>query len=89
MAKLPLFGCEEFKKALKYLGFEIDESRGKGGHALAKHHSKKSSLDQRTFITIKGDKEYYDPSFRGLLVRQTVAFGFTRDEVIAAINKFK
>lgn len=86
MPKLPVFGCRELTGACKDLGFNIDYQSGKGGHALAKHPTKNPTNDQRPFITIKGDKEYGDPNFRSSLVNQIVAFGFTREEVIEAIN---
>ncbi len=71
------------------MGFTIDESKGKGGHALAKHPTKTPTSGQRPYITIKGDKEYGDPFFRSTIVREIMAFRFTRDEVIEAINNNK
>lgn len=86
MPKLPVYGCDALKCALKSLGFEIDESRGKGGHSLGKHPTKTNGSKFRPFVTIKGDREYGDPNFRGAIVREIMAFGFTREEVINAID---
>jgi hypothetical protein len=89
MPKIPVYGCEELKRCLIVLGFTIDESLGKGGHALAKHPTKKPTHGQAPYITIRGLKEYADPNFRSTIVKQIVCFGFTRDEVIEALNRSK
>ena len=89
MPKLPVYGCSELECALKKLGFTIDKTRGKGGHSLAKHPTKTNGSKVRSFVTIKGDKEYFDPNFRSAIVNEIRAFGFTRDEVIAAIESCK
>jgi len=86
MPKLPVFGRKGLTGACKDLGFTVELDKGKGGHALAKHPTKKPTNDQRPFVTIKGDKEYHDPNFRSALVNQIVNLGFTREEVIKAIN---
>lgn len=86
MPKLPLFGSQELIKALKKLGFEIDESRGKGGHYLAKHPEIKPGHGQRPFITIRGMKEYGDPGFRSKVINEIRAFGFSREEIIEALK---
>lgn len=86
MPKLPVFGSRALEGACRDLGFDIDYQSGKGGHALAKHPTRNPSHGQRPFITIKGDREYGDPNFRSMLVREIMAFGYTRDEVIEAIN---
>ncbi|OGM31653.1 hypothetical protein A2803_04460 [Candidatus Woesebacteria bacterium RIFCSPHIGHO2_01_FULL_44_21] len=86
MPKIPVFGSPELKTALSELGFTIDETRGKGGHSLAKHPSKKPSGGQAPYITIRGLKEYSDPNFRSMIVNQVRQFGFTRDEIINALS---
>ena len=86
MSNLPVFGCEETKKALKDLGFTIDESKGKGGHAKATHPTRKSTNGQAPYVIIRGLKEYGDAFFRSHLINEIRCFGFTRDEVIKAIN---
>ncbi len=86
MPKLPVFGCEEFKAALVSLGFEVDESRGKGGHAIAKHPTLKPIEGQAPYITVRGLKEYADPGFRSALVNEVRKFGFSRDQVIDALS---
>jgi predicted RNA binding protein YcfA (HicA-like mRNA interferase family) len=86
MPKPPVYGCSELKCALKKLGFIIDETRGKGGHALAKHPTRTNGSKVRPFVTIKGDKEYFDPKFRSAIIREIMAFKFTKREVTEAIN---
>lgn len=41
MPNIPVFGRRQYEKALKILGFTICEDKGKGGHGLAKHSSRK------------------------------------------------
>ncbi len=89
MPKLPVYGCGELKGALKDLGFKIDESKGKGGHAKATHPTRKSTNGQAPFIIVRGLKEYADPYFRGRVVNEIVCFGFMRAQVIEAINNNK
>lgn len=86
MSKLPVFGCDELKKCLVILGFTIDENRGKGGHALAKHETKKPVEGQAPYITVRGLKEYADAGFRSMIVNEIIRFGFTRDEIIDALS---
>lgn len=86
MPKLPVFGCEELKKCLQKLGFIIDESRGKGAHALTIHPTKRPTGGQAPYITIRGLKEYGDPGFRSRVVNEIRQFGFTRDEIIEALS---
>lgn len=87
MPKLPSFGCFKLEKACRALGFEIYGDRGKGGHKLAKHPTRKPAHGQMPHITIPGWKEYDDPGFRSKVINEIRAFGFTRDEIIKAINK--
>lgn len=89
MPRLPLYGCYELKGALKDLGFEIDESKGKGGHAKATHPTRKSTNGQAPYVIIRGLKEYADPFFRSAVIREIIAFGFTREEIIETINNNK
>lgn len=37
MGSIPVFGKKEAVKGLPWLGFNIDESKGKGSHAKATH----------------------------------------------------
>jgi len=87
MSKLPNFGSAKLEKVCKYLEFEIYDDRGKGGHKLAKHPTRKPTSGQMPHITIPSWKSYDDPNFRSKIVREIMTFGFTRDEIIKAINK--
>lgn len=87
MPSLPNFGCFKLKRACLKLGFEIREDRGKGGHILAVHPTTKPAKGQLPHITIPSWKEYDDPKFRSKIIREIQKFGFTRDEIIRAINK--
>lgn len=87
MDTTPVFGDREAKKALKKLGFIISESKGKGSHAKATHPNRKPAPErQRPFIIIKKRKEYSKP-FREDFIKEIMAFGFTKDEVIKAFRK--
>jgi predicted RNA binding protein YcfA (HicA-like mRNA interferase family) len=86
MPRIPVFGSAVLEKALKLLGFVIYTDRGKGGHTLAKHPKLKPNLPQAPYITIRSMKEYGSADFRAILVREIVAFGFTRNQVINALN---
>lgn len=89
MASIPVFGRREAEKALKILGFDIYEDRGKGGHGLAKHPLRKPDpLRQIANITIphvKG-KSYDNPDLRNDFVKEIMAFGFSKDEVLLALR---
>lgn len=86
MPKIPVYGCVELETALNILGFIIDKTRGKGGHSIAKHPTRKPTGGQAPYVTIRGLKEYADPNFRSLIVNQIRQFGFSRKEVIDALN---
>ena len=87
MSEIPVFGERGAKKGLEDLGFKIDEKRGKGGHALAKHPQKSPTPSrQRPFITIPKRKEYGDPRFRADFIKEVSAFGFAKPEVIKALK---
>lgn len=87
MSNIPTFGEHEAKKALLILGFEIYEDRGKGGHKLAKHPSRKPNIPrQYPFITIPSWKEYADKGFRKDFIKEIMCFGFEEQEVIMALK---
>lgn len=87
MPKLPVFGYQEALKAVQILGFVVDFGRGKGSHSLAEHPTRKPIVvRQRPCITIPHWKEYSDPNFRSKFVNEIRAFGFTKNEVIDALN---
>lgn len=87
MPRMPVFGYDGACAGLILLGFIIDKTRGKGDHDLAMHPTKKPNYErQRPFVTVPHWKEYGSPSFRSDFIREIMAFGFTRDEVIRAIN---
>lgn len=86
MSNIPVFGSKELEKALKILGFEIDDSRGKGGHKLAEHPTKKPHSGQASFVTIRGLKEYSDPNFRKAVINEIKKFDFTEEEILLALR---
>jgi len=86
MPRIPIYGCKELENALVILGFKIFTGRGKGGHKLAKHLTLKPIGYQAPNITIRGLREYGSADFRSDVVKEIMAFGFTRDQVIAALN---
>lgn len=83
---IPVFGTKSATKALLKLGFNIDTKKGKGSHSIAKHPSRKPKdlKIQRPFITIPNKKEFYIPSRHGF-IKQIMAFGFTKEEVMEAL----
>lgn len=84
---VPVFGEKEAKKGLPKLGFQIDETRGKGGHALASHPTRKPNPPrERPFVTIPSWKEYGDPNFRKKFIKEIEAFGFSEEQVIRALK---
>ena len=87
MGSIPVFGEKEAKKGLQKLGFSIDESKGKGGHAKAFHRTRKPNpIRQRPFIIIPKRREFGDPGFRSDFLKEVIAFGFTKEEVIWALQ---
>ncbi len=89
MPSIPVFGRKQAEKGLKILGFEIYEDRGKGGHGLAKHPTRKPDpLRQIANITIPHtkNKAFDDPNLRSDFVKEVMAFGFTKEQVIAALT---
>ena len=87
MADIPSLGERQAKKALRLLGFDIDETRGKGSHSLAEHPKRKPSpLRQRPFIVIPHRKEFGNRSFRKDFIKEIIAFGFSKEEVIKALR---
>lgn len=84
MTPLPSFGHRGAKKLCNNLGFIIDESKGKGGHAKAKHPTKiaKDSSGRTTnFIIIPRRKEY-SKHFRELFIKEIKNFGYSEKEII-------
>ena len=69
--EIPAFNTRKFTKALKKLGFVIDESKGKGSHAKAIHPSRKPIVpSQPPFIMIQRVQgDYYKP-FREDLIKE-------------------
>ncbi len=87
MGTIPTFGDRELTKACKLLGFIICEDRGKGGHILAKHPSRKPLVPrQYPHITIQRANEYRTLDYRQALIREIMAFGFTKEQVILALK---
>ena len=87
MGSIPTFGEREAKKGLKILGFDIYDDRGKGGHQLAKHPSKKPLVPrQYPHITIPSWQEYKDKDFRKQFIKEIMAFDFEENEVIMALK---
>ena len=86
-APIPVFGRRQAEKALKILGFVVYQDKGKGGHGLAKHPDRKPDPQRQIAnITIPHTKTYDDPNLRGDFVKEVMAFGFTREQVILALN---
>lgn len=87
MGNIPTFGEREAKKGLRILGFDIYKDRGKGGHQLAKHPTRKpNSPRQYPHITIPNWQEYADKDFRKDFIKEIVSFDFTEQEVIMALK---
>ena len=87
MTSVSSFGEKQAIKLCKKLGFIVDKSKGKGGHAKATHPTKTAKDDQgRTtkFIIIRGKKEY-SKSFRERFIKELTHFGFTKEEIIENI----
>lgn len=87
MGQIPTFGEKELSKACSILGFIIFNDRGKGGHKLAKHPTRKPlTLRQYPHITIQGGKEYCTLDYRQTIIREIMQFGFTKEQVILALK---
>ncbi len=87
MGSIPVFGDKELEKACILLGFTILDDRGKGGHKLAKHPTRKP-LTQRQYphITIQRAKEFITKDYRKKIIREIMEFKFTEEQVIAALK---
>lgn len=86
-AQIPVFGRKHAEKALRILGFEIFQDRGKGGHGLAKHPTRKPDPERQIAnITIPHTKTYDDPDLRSDFVKEVMAFGFTKEQVVQALQ---
>lgn len=84
MSKIPSFGEKKAKKLTRRLGFIIDESKGKGGHAKATHPTRRSKTRQGMItdcIIIPNRKEYSKP-LREDWIKELKGFGFTKEEII-------
>ncbi len=69
MSIIPVFGEKELTKACHLLGFIVLDNRGKGGHKLAKHPSRKpKSPRQFEHITIPTAREYHSLDFRSDII---------------------
>lgn len=87
MGSIPVFGKKHIFKGLPWLGFEIDESKGKGSHAKATHPTKKPDPQrQRPYIIIPNRDEFGDPGFRKDFIKEVCAFGFTEEEVVLVLR---
>lgn len=87
MKNLPVFGRVKAERALKILGFEIHLDRGKGGHALAKHPTRKPNPERQIAnITIPHTQTYDNPRLRNEFCKQIQAFGFSEEEIRAALK---
>jgi len=87
MGSIPTFGERQAKKGLKLLGFEIFDDRGKGGHSLAKHPTRiPDPARQRANIAIPHRKDFGDPRFRNDFIKEVMAFGFSREDVLFALK---
>ena len=85
---IPVFGEKQIKKCLKNLGFEILLDRGKGGHSLAKHPTRKPNTGQpMPHMTIPHAREYMSRDFRIHMLKEIESFGFTRKQVLQAFKK--
>ena len=87
MGQTPAFGEKKLTKACKLLGFIIYKNRGKGGHKLAKHPTRKpSSPRQYPHITIQCGKEIRSLDYRQTIIREIMQFGFTKEQVYLALK---
>lgn len=89
MAILPVFGRVKFERALRTLGFDILYDRGKGGHALAKHPTRKPNPNQQIAnITIPHtkSKNYDDPRLRSEIVKVMKSYGISEEEFFLALK---
>ncbi|MCA9372136.1 hypothetical protein KC726_04520 [Candidatus Woesebacteria bacterium] len=84
---IPTFGARQIKKCLRNLGFTILKNRGKGGHDLAQHPTRKPYQNQLPHITIPHAVEYSSKTFRHMMIREIEAFGFTRKQVLQAFKR--
>lgn len=92
MKNLPVFGRVKAERALRILGFEVYLNRGKGGHALAKHPTRKPNPKRQIAnITIPHTKSkmYDDPRLRKEFFEQVMAFDFTEEQIRAALKNKK
>ena len=89
MAVLPVFGRVKFERALRTLDFEILYDRGKGGHALAKHPTRRPDPNQQIAnITIPHtrSKNYDDPRLRKEILTVIKSYGFSEEEFLFALK---
>jgi hypothetical protein len=87
MGSIPVFGDKELIQACKLLGFDVLSDRGKGGHKLAKHPTRKPLISrQYEHITICTAQEYCTLDYRQAIIREIMAFGFSKEQVICALK---
>lgn len=87
MGSIPVFGDKELEKACILLGFDIFSDRGKGGHKLAKHPTRKPLTPrQYPHITIQRAKEFITKDYRKKIIKEIMEFNFTEEQVIVALK---
>lgn len=87
MSNTPVFGKKQAERALKILGFNIYDDRGKGSHGLAKHPTRKPNPGRPiSNITIPHYKTYDDPDLRSDFIKEISHFGFTKDQILSALR---
>lgn len=87
MSNIPAFSSKDLEKALVNLGFEIDRSKGKGGHYKARCPSIiKVPPGQRKFIIIPHTKEIYE-DLRNKILRELKNLGFTKEQFLEALKR--
>ena len=87
MSNIPLFGRKQAEKALRILGFDIYDDRGKGSHGLAKHPTRKLHPGRPLpNITIPHYKTYEDPDLRSDFIKEIMQFGFTKDQILISLK---
>jgi len=85
--QVPNFTTKEFVKALKYLNFTIDNTKGIGKHKKAKDPRNIKILPgQRDFVMIPNDKNP-GPVLKARLIKELKMLGFTKEQLIRALRQ--
>ena len=85
--QVPNFTTKEFVKALTYLGFTIDSTKGVGKHKKARAPINIKILPgQRNFIMIPNDKNPRS-ILKARLINELKMLGFTNKQLIAALKQ--